>query len=68
MKIINITKIAKDLNVTHSAVSQWFSGTTQPTIDKVFKMKKLHKIPISAWDDIKSYRESVSKQETKAQV
>lgn len=49
------TKIAEDLNVTQSAVSQWFSGATNPTIDKVFKMEKLHNIPVSAWKDIKSF-------------
>jgi transcriptional regulator with XRE-family HTH domain len=68
MKKINYTQIAKDLNVTHSAVSQWFSGKTQPTIDKVFKMQKMHKIPVAAWKDIKSYVEIISKHQKKAQV
>ncbi|PHO10308.1 hypothetical protein CPG37_04480 [Malaciobacter canalis] len=55
MKKFNYTKIAKDLNVSHSAVSQWFSGKTKPTIDKVFKMQQNHNIPVEAWKDIKSF-------------
>ena len=55
MKTIQITKIAKDLNVTHGAVSQWFSGKTKPTITNVIKMNKLHAIPFDAWSDIKSF-------------
>ena len=55
MKKISYTKIAKDLDISHSAVSQWFSGKTNPTIDKVFKMQELHKIPFEAWKDIKSF-------------
>ena len=55
MNKIKINKIAKDLNVTHSAVSQWFSGKTIPSIEKVIKMNELHKIPFTAWKDIKSY-------------
>jgi transcriptional regulator with XRE-family HTH domain len=55
MKKINYKKIKEDLNVSHSAVSQWFSGKTQPTIDKVIRMNEIHKIPFTAWKDIKSY-------------
>ena len=65
MKKIKITKIAKDLNVTHGAVSQWFSGKTKPTIDNVIKMNEKHKIPFTAWKDIKSFvTESVTNTET----
>lgn len=55
MNKIKINKIAKDLNITHSAVSQWFSGKTKPSIDYVIKMNELHKIPFVAWKDIKSF-------------
>lgn len=69
MNKIKINKIAKDLNVTHSAVSQWFSGKTIPSIEKVIKMNELHKIPFTAWKDIKSYvTEIVTNNETKAKV
>lgn len=69
MKKIKITQIAKDLNVTHGAVSQWFSGKTTPSIEKVIKMNELHKIPFTAWKDIKSYvTESITNNDTKAKV
>ena len=69
MNKIKINKIAKDLNVTHSAVSQWFSGKTIPSIEKAIKMNELHKIPFTAWKDIKSYvTEIVTNNETKAKV
>ena len=69
MKKIKITQIAKDLNVTHGAVSQWFSGKTIPSIEKVIKMNELHKIPFTAWKDIKSYvTEIVTNNEIKAKV
>ena len=55
MKKLNYTKIAKDLKVTHSAVSQWFSGGTKPTLDNAIKMNEKHKIPFTAWKDIKSF-------------
>ena len=69
MKKIKITQIAKDLNVTHGAVSQWFSGKTIPSIEKVIKMNELHKIPFTAWKDIKSYvAVSITNNETKGKV
>ena len=55
MNKIKINKIAKDLNVTHSAVSQWFSGKSIPSIEKVINMNELHKIAFTAWKDIKSF-------------
>ncbi|OCL99547.1 helix-turn-helix protein [Aliarcobacter thereius] len=55
MKEFKITKISKDLNITHSAVSQWFSGKTKPSIGNATKMNKLYSIPFEAWEDIKSY-------------
>ena len=55
MKKIKITQIAKDLNITHGAVSQWFSGKTKPTMDNAIKMNKQHNIPFEAWKDIKSF-------------
>lgn len=61
MKKIKYIQIAHDVGVTHSAVSQWFSGKTKPTIDKAFIMKELHNIPLEAWLDIKSYLENNTK-------
>ncbi|OCL85308.1 helix-turn-helix protein [Aliarcobacter thereius] len=55
MKEIKVTQISKDLNITHSAVSQWFSGKTKPSIGNATKMNKLYSIPYEAWEDIKSY-------------
>jgi len=55
MKKINCTKIGQSLGVSHSAVSQWFSGKTLPTIDKAFKMEDIYQIPISAWRDIRPF-------------
>lgn len=68
MKKIKYTKIAEDLGITHSAVSQWFNQKTSPTIDKVFKMEDLHNIPTSAWRDIKSFitDNNISNQSTKS--
>jgi transcriptional regulator with XRE-family HTH domain len=55
MKEIKVNNISKDLEVSHSAVSQWFSGKTKPTITNVIKMNELYNIPFEAWKDIKSY-------------
>lgn len=55
MKLIKITKIAQDLHVTHSAVSQWFSGTTLPKYKYMLEMSNTHNIPFTAWSDIKSF-------------
>ncbi|WP_026804708.1 helix-turn-helix domain-containing protein [Aliarcobacter lanthieri] len=55
MKEIKVTKISKDLNISHSAVSQWFSGKTKPSIENATKMYKLYSIPFEAWENIKSY-------------
>lgn len=55
MKKKKITQIAKDLNVTHSAVSQWFSGSTLPKYQYMTLMNDFYSIPFEAWKDIKSY-------------
>ncbi len=55
MNKLKVTQIAKNLNVSHSAVSQWLSGKTLPSMDKVIKMNELYNIPFEAWKDIKSY-------------
>jgi transcriptional regulator with XRE-family HTH domain len=60
MKNINYTKLGLELGVTHSAVSQWFSGKTLPTLDKIFYMKDKYNIPIDAWRDIKNYMKNNS--------
>lgn len=66
MKTIKINEISNKLNVSHSAVSQWFSGKTKPKIDHVIKMNELFGIPFESWKDIKSFineRISVTKNE-----
>lgn len=55
MKEIKVKKISKELNISHSAVSQWFSGKTKPKIDYAIKMNEIFDIPFEAWKDIKSY-------------
>ncbi|WP_417327663.1 Cro/CI family transcriptional regulator [Halarcobacter sp.] len=63
MKTFQNTKIAKDLGVTHGAVSQWFSGETIPKYRYMLEMSRKHNIPFTAWEDIKSYMESVQEKE-----
>lgn len=55
MNKIKITKIAKDLNITHGAVSHWFSGKTKPTYENMLFLKDKYKIPFEAWKDIKTF-------------
>ena len=55
MKKIKITQIAKDLNITHGAVSQWFSGKTKPSYKMMLVLQEEHHIPFEAWKDIKSF-------------
>lgn len=50
-----ITQIAKKLNVTHGAVSQWFNGLTLPKYRYMLLLNEIYKIPFEAWKDIKSY-------------
>lgn len=61
MKKNTYTQIGNSIGVSHSAVSQWFSGKTKPTIDKALKMEELYQIPIEAWLDIKTYIENDTK-------
>lgn len=68
MKTLKITKIAKDLNVSHGAVSQWFSGETIPNYKNMLALNRKHKIPFTAWEDIKSYIESVPSKESPNKV
>lgn len=55
MKQIKISKIAKDLNISHSAVSQWFNGKTKPCYQNMIALSEKHNIPMCAWKDIKSF-------------
>jgi len=55
MKTLKVNKIAKTVGVTHSAVSQWLSGKTNPDIKNIFLMKDKFGIPLNAWRDIRSY-------------
>ena len=55
MKKIKIINIAKDLNVTHGAVSHWFSGKNKPNYENMVILKDKYKIPFEAWKDIKSF-------------
>lgn len=50
-----ITEIAKKLNVTHGAVSQWFNGLTLPKYKYMLLLNEKYNIPFEAWKDIKSY-------------
>jgi len=69
MKNINRKEIQLKLNVSHSTVSQWFSGITKPTADKMFKLKDEFNIPLEAWRDIKSYlQENNTKSKKSEQV
>ena len=52
---IKIIDIAKAVNKTHSSVSFWFNGLTQPSMGDVEIMDKVFGIPAVAWYDIKSY-------------
>lgn len=63
-----ITEIAKKMNVTHGAVSQWFSGLTVPKYKyMVLLNEEPYNIPFEAWKDIKSYAdESISSQQQQA--
>ena len=58
MKKETYIKIANNIGVTHSAVSQWFAGKTKPTLEKALKMQCLYSIPVEAWLDIKTYIEN----------
>jgi len=55
MKKLKVTEIAKKLEISHSAVSQWFSGITKPTIDKALILEDEFSIPVTAWRNIKSF-------------
>ena len=55
MKKVKQILTAKELKVSHSAVSQWFSGTTTPKFKHMSEMERIFKIPLTAWKDIKSY-------------
>jgi len=56
-----INKIANAVGVTHSAVSQWFSGRTEPGAKAVAIMERDFGIPSIAWLDIKSYLNTTNK-------
>lgn len=55
MKPFKYKDIQISLGVSHSAVSQWFSGKTRPNLENIVKMRDEYGIPIDAWLDIKSY-------------
>ena len=63
-----ITQISRELKISHSAVSQWFSGKTKPTVNSVIFLNERYKIPLFAWKDIKTFlttNESLSESEKK---
>jgi len=60
MKQVSFTTIAKDLNITHSAVSQWFNALTKPSYENMLELNKRYNIPFEAWRDIKKYIEEES--------
>jgi transcriptional regulator with XRE-family HTH domain len=55
MKEFKVKKISKELNISHSAVSQWFSGCTMPKYNYMVYLYKNYHIPFLAWQDIQSY-------------
>lgn len=55
MKEFKVKKIAKELNISHSAVSQWFNGLTLPKYKYMLLLNETYSIPFEAWKDIKSY-------------
>ena len=66
MKTLNRKEIQIKLDVSHSTVSQWFSGITKPTADKMFTLEDEFGIPVHAWRNIKSYlQENDTKQTQK---
>lgn len=65
MKKIKIIDLAKKLNVTHSAVSQWFNGRVRPSYLQMLRLHREHGIPFTAWEDIKVWLKEQEKKETK---
>ena len=55
MKEFKVKKISKELNISHSAVSQWFSGCTMPKYNYMVYLYENYDIPFLAWKDIQSY-------------
>lgn len=55
MKHFKYKDIQLSLDVSHSAVSQWFSGLTRPNLENMIKLRDEFEIPVDAWLDIKSY-------------
>lgn len=55
MKKIKITDIAKHFNLSHAAISSWFSGRTVPNIKQALILKEKFGLPLKAWEDIESY-------------
>lgn len=55
MKHFKYKDIQLHLGVSHSAVSQWFSGLTRPNLENMVKIRDEYGIPIDAWLDIKSW-------------
>ena len=64
-----ITQLAKKLNVTHGAVSQWFNGLTLPKYKYMLLLNETYDIPFEAWKDIKSYvNENISNNEALSEI
>lgn len=55
MKDYKPTKIARELGLSHSAVSQWFNGDTIPKYKYMLLLNTKYEIPFTAWQDIKSF-------------
>jgi len=69
MKEFKVKKIAKELNISHSAVSQWFNGLTLPKYKYMLLLNETYNIPFEAWKDIKSYvDESITSKQNNKQL
>lgn len=60
MKKLKVTQIATKLQVTHSAVSQWFNGKNKPNLKHIEMLEKYYEIPPNAWYNFIAYKENNS--------
>lgn len=61
-------KIAVTLGLSHSAVSQWFSGSTQPNATQVAIMERDFNIDSQLWLDISHPQDNDTKTPTNISI